>query len=49
VQAGCAAGAHVAALKDPRFPFDQSRAEFHICSLEEIPQILNLLQKEAGR
>ena len=49
VQAGSAAGAHVAALKDPRFPFDQSQAEFHISSLEEIQQILNILQKEHGR
>lgn len=39
VQAGAAAGAAVAALRDDRFPFDQSAARFHIESLEEIPAL----------
>jgi len=36
VQAGAASGAAVAALRDARFPFDQSAAQFHIQSLLEI-------------
>lgn len=37
VQAGAAAGGLVAALRDERFPFDQSRAQLHIESLAEVP------------
>lgn len=40
VQAGAAAGGIVAALRDDRFPFDQSRAQLHIGSLAEIPALV---------
>lgn len=45
VQAGVAAGAAVAALRDDRFPFDQSAARFRIESLAEI---LSLIDAENG-
>lgn len=40
VQAGSAAGGIVAALRDDRFPFDQSAAQLHIRSLDEIPVLV---------
>ena len=40
VQAGAAAGGVVAALRDDRFPFDQSAARFHLEQLADIPQLL---------
>ncbi len=40
IVAGVDAGATVAALRDERFPFDQSRAQFHMDSLDEIPGLL---------
>ncbi len=40
IEAGVAAGATVAAVRDERFPFDQSRAAYHIDSLAELPGIL---------
>lgn len=39
VAAGVASGAVVAALKDERFPFDQSPAQLHIDTLDEIPAL----------
>lgn len=39
VQAGVASGALVAALRDDRFPFDQSPAQLHIDSLDVIPAL----------
>ena len=39
VAAGTAAGGTVAALRDDRFPFDQSPAQVHIESLSEVPAI----------
>ena len=39
VAAGVAAGATVAALRDDRFPFDQSPAQLHIESLDEVPAL----------
>lgn len=39
VKAGVASGATVAALRDDRFPFDQSPAQLHIESLDEIPAL----------
>ena len=39
VQAGVAAGGIVAALHDPRFPFDQSAAQLHIRTLAELPAL----------
>lgn len=38
--AGTDAGVRVAAIRDERFPFDQSRAQFHIDSLDEIPELI---------
>lgn len=40
IEAGTAAGATVAALKDERFPFDQGKAQLHIDSLDEIPGLV---------
>jgi len=39
IQAGVAAGARVAALRDDRFPFDQRPAHLHIESLAEVPSL----------
>lgn len=39
IQAGVAAGATVAALRDDRFPFDQRPAQLHIETLDEIPAL----------
>lgn len=39
VQAGAAAGGIVAALRDDRFPFDQSKARFRIEDLRQIPAL----------
>lgn len=39
VKAGAAAGGTVAALRDDRFPFDQSPAQLHIESLREVPAL----------
>lgn len=39
VQAGIAAGGIVAALRDDRFPFDQSAAQLHIRTLDELPAL----------
>lgn len=36
IEAGAAAGVAVAALRDDRFPFDQSKAKYHIDTLDEI-------------
>jgi len=44
VQAGAAAGGLVAALRDERFPFDQSAARFHIGNLSEIPALAASIQ-----
>ena len=44
VQAGAAAGGLVAALRDERFPFDQSAARFHIGNLREIPALAASIQ-----
>lgn len=49
VQAGAAAGAAVAALRDDRFPFDQSAARFHIECLAEIFPILAAAGKQQTR
>ena len=46
VQAGYAAGVYIAALRDTRFPFDQSLADFHIESLDEIPHVLTKLRTQ---
>lgn len=40
IAAGVDAGATVAAIRDERFPFDQSRAQLHIDSLDEIPGLV---------
>lgn len=40
IAAGVSAGATVAALRDERFPFDQSKAQLHIDSLDEIPALV---------
>lgn len=40
IEAGTAAGATVAALRDSRFPFDQGKAQLHIDSLDEIPALV---------
>ncbi len=47
VQAGAAAGAPVAALRDDRFPFDQSAARFYIKSLSEIVPLIETENKRA--
>lgn len=39
VAAGAASGAVVAALRDDRFPFDQSAAQLHIERLDELPAL----------
>ncbi len=39
VTAGVASGAVVAALRDGRFPFDQSAAQLHIDRLDELPAL----------
>lgn len=44
VQAGAAAGGVVAALRDDRFPFDQSAARFHLEQLADIPRLLAELE-----
>ena len=44
VQAGAAAGGVVAALRDDRFPFDQSAARFYLEQLADIPQLLAELE-----
>ena len=36
IEAGVAAGVAVAAIRDDRFPFDQSKAAYHIDALDEI-------------
>lgn len=41
VKAGVAAGATVAARLDPRFPFDQSEAAYHIHDLRDLLDILS--------
>ena len=40
IEAGVAAGAAVAARKDERFCFDQSKAAYHIADLKGIKQVL---------
>lgn len=45
VRAGAAAGAVVAALRDSRFPFDQSAARFQIDHLEEILPLVSAAEK----
>lgn len=40
IAAGVDSGATVAALRDERFSFDQSRAQLHIDSLDEIPALV---------
>jgi Cof subfamily protein (haloacid dehalogenase superfamily)/HAD superfamily hydrolase (TIGR01509 family) len=44
IAAGTDAGVKVAAVRDARFPFDQSRAQFRIDSLEEV---LGLVRRDA--
>ena len=44
LHAGAAAGGLVAALRDERFPFDQSAARFHIGNLSEIPALAASIQ-----
>lgn len=44
ITAAYRAGMKIAALKDPRFSFDQTLADFHMESLTEIPEILRKIK-----
>ena len=39
IEAGVAAGVAVAAIRDDRFPFDQSKARYHIDTLDEVLEL----------